>query len=81
MTFDIEGTQGLPQEKVSLVPRPFPPLVFYRFRYEIHRPFQPPVFHHFQYEIQRGEAWEIWSHVMMSGRQMVDTRGAVPNRL
>ena len=47
----------------SLVPRPFP----------------PPVFHRFQYEIRRGKAWEIWSRAMTSGRQMVDTREAVPN--
>ena len=49
---------------VSLVPRPFP----------------LPVFHRFQYEIRRGKAWEIWSRAVTSGRQMVDTRGAVPNR-
>ena len=48
----------------SLVPRPFP----------------RPAFHRFQYQIRRGKVWEIWSRVMTSGRQMVDTRGAVPNR-
>ena len=37
------------------------------------RPFPLPAFDCFQYEIRRGKAWEIWSHVMMSGRQMVDT--------
>ena len=36
------------------------------------------VFDRFQYEIQRGKAWEIWSHVMMSGRQMVGTRRRCP---
>jgi len=30
--------------------------------------------------IQRGKAWEIWSCVMTSGRQMADTWAAVPNR-
>ena len=45
----------------------------------IPRPFPPPVFHRFQYEIRWGKAWEIWSRAMTSGRQMVDTRGAVPN--
>jgi len=28
-------------------------------------------------QIQKGKAWEIWSHVVMSGRQRVDTRGVV----
>ena len=37
------------------------------------RPFPPD---RFQYEIRRGKAWEIWSHVMTSGRHM----GGVPNR-
>ena len=32
-----------------------------------------------QMEIKRGEAWEIWSCVVTTGRQMVDTRGAVPD--
>ena len=30
-------------------------------------------------QIRRGEAWEIWSRAVTSGRQMVDTRGAVPD--
>ena len=29
-------------------------------------------------QIRRGKAWEIWSCAVMSGRQKVDTRGAVP---
>ena len=33
-------------------------------------PFPPPVFDHL---IQRGKAWEIWSHVVTSHRQRVDT--------
>ena len=28
---------------------------------------------------QSGEAWEMWTHMMTSGRQKVDTRWAVPN--
>jgi len=47
----------------SLVPRLFP----------------PPVFDHLQYANMEGKAWEIWSRAVMSGRQMVDTRGVVPN--
>ena len=30
-------------------------------------------------QIQRRKAWEIWSHAVTSGRQMVDVWGAVPN--
>ena len=30
-------------------------------------------------QIRRGKAWEISSRAVMSGRQMVDTRGAVPD--
>ena len=30
-------------------------------------------------QIRRGKAWEIWSRAVMSGRQMVDTQGAVPD--
>jgi len=30
-------------------------------------------------QVRRGKTWEIWSCVMTSGRQMVDTRGVVPN--
>jgi len=30
-------------------------------------------------QIWRGKAWEIWSCEVTSGRQMVDTRGAVPD--
>ena len=30
-------------------------------------------------QIWRGKAWEIWSCAITSGRQMVDTRGAVPD--
>ena len=50
----------------SLVPRPFPPPVFDRV---------------YSMQIRRGKAWEIWSRVVTSGRQMVDTytRGAVPD--
>jgi len=39
-----------------------------------------PGLSHLQYliaysmQIQRGKAWEIWSRVVMSGRQKVDTR-------
>ena len=29
-------------------------------------------------QIWRGEAWEIWSHAVMSGKQKVDTHGVVP---
>ena len=36
------------------------------------------VFDCFQYEIQQGKAWEIWSRVMTSGRQMVGTRRQCP---
>jgi len=28
-------------------------------------------------QIQKWKAWEIWSHTMTSGRQMVDIRGLV----
>ena len=31
-------------------------------------------------QIRRGKAWEIWSRAVTSGRQMVDTRGAVPTQ-
>jgi len=34
-----------------------------------------------QYSNAGGEAWEIWSHVVRSGRQRVDTQGAVPNKI
>ena len=50
--------------KLSLIPRPFP----------------PPVFHRFQYEIRQGLGREIWSRVMPSGRHMVYTQRAVPNK-
>ena len=30
-------------------------------------------------KLLRGKAWEIWSHVVMSDRQRVDTQGAVPD--
>ena len=30
-------------------------------------------------QIRRGKAWEISSRAVVSGRQMVDTRGAVPD--
>ena len=49
--------------KFSLVPRPFP----------------PPVFDRLQYANTEGKAWEIWSCAVTSGRQKVDTRGAVPD--
>jgi len=40
------------------------------------RPFPPPVFDHLQYaNMER----EIWSCVVMSDRQRVDTWGVVPN--
>jgi len=29
-------------------------------------------------QIRRGKAWEIWSRLVTSGRQKVDTWGAVP---
>ena len=32
-------------------------------------------------QIQREKAWEIWTHVVMSGKQRVDTRGWCPTRL
>ena len=32
-----------------------------------------------QVHVWRGRAWEIWSHVGMSGRQAVDTWGVVPD--
>ena len=35
--------------------------------------------HRFWYEIRRGEAWEIRSHAVPSGRHMVDTQRVVPN--
>jgi len=50
-------------ENSSLVPRPFP----------------RPLFDCLQYANMEGKAWEIWSHPVTSGRQMVDTRGAVPD--
>ena len=28
-----------------------------------------------------GKTWKIWSHVVMLGREMVDTQGAVPNEI
>jgi len=40
----------------------------------IPRPFPPPILANME-----GEVWEIWSRVVTSGRQMVDTRGEVPN--
>ena len=46
----------------------------------IPRLFPPPLINCFQYEIWRGKACEIWSRALTSGRQMVDTQGAVPNR-
>ena len=30
-------------------------------------------------QIRRRKSWEIWSHAVASGRQMVDIRGAVPD--
>ena len=30
-------------------------------------------------QIRMGKAWEIWSRAVTSGRQMVDTRGVVPD--
>jgi len=33
----------------------------------------------YRMQIRRGKAWEIWSRTVTSGRQMVDTRGAVPD--
>jgi len=30
-------------------------------------------------QIWKGKAWEIWSHVVISGRPMVDTYRVVPN--
>ena len=45
----------------------------------IPRPFPPPVFDRLQYANTEGEGWEIWSHAVTSGRQMVDTQGAVPD--
>ena len=45
----------------------------------IPRLFPPPVFDRFQHEIRWGKAWEIWSHAVLSGRHMVDTRRVVPN--
>jgi len=50
-------------QQISLVPRLFP----------------PPVFDSLQYVNTKGKAWEIWSRAVTSGRQMVDTRGAVPD--
>jgi len=47
----------------SLVPRLFPPPV-YLIAYSM--------------QIRRGKAWEIWTCAVTSGRQKVDTRGAVP---
>jgi len=29
-------------------------------------------------QIRKGKAWEIWSRAVTSGRQTVDTQGAVP---
>jgi len=37
-------------------------------------PFPPPAFDCLQYATRRGKAWEIWSHVVLSGRQRVDSR-------
>ena len=48
-------------------------------RYIASFPGHPSEFHHLQYAYTRGKAWENWSHVMTSGRQMVDARGAVPS--
>jgi len=28
-----------------------------------------------------GKSWEIWSHTVMLGKEMVDTRGAVPSEV
>ena len=41
------------------------------------RPFLPPVFHHLQYANMEGE--RPGRLAVTSGRQMTDTRGAVPN--
>ena len=48
----------------SFIPRPFPSLAF----------------DCLQYANTEGEAWEIWSHAISSGRQRVVTWGAVFNR-
>jgi len=45
----------------------------------IPRLFPPPVFDRLQYTNTEGKAWEIWSHVVTSGRQKVDTRGQCPS--
>jgi len=44
----------------------------------IPRLFPPPVFNCLQYANMEGEGLEIWSRVVTSGRQRVDTRGVVP---
>jgi len=41
----------------------------------IPRLFPPPVFDYLQYANIEGEGREIWSHVVTSGRQRVDTQG------
>ena len=42
--------------------------------------FPPPVFDRLQYANTVGEAGDIWSRAVTSGRQRVNTQGAVPNR-
>ena len=51
----------------SLVPRPFPGRSHLQYLIA------------YSMQIRRGKAWEIWSRAVMSGRQMVDIRGAVPD--
>ena len=46
----------------------------------VSRLFPPPVFDHLQYVSMEGKAWEIWSHAVTLGRQMVDTHGVVPSK-
>ena len=41
--------------------------------------FPAPVYDHFQYKIRWRKAWEIWSHAVPSGRNMVGTLRAVPS--
>ena len=45
----------------------------------IPRPLPPPVTSILEF-LQRGKAWRIWSHIMTSGRQTVDTQEAVDLR-
>ena len=52
-------------EWLSVIPRLFPPPILDCLQY--------------WYANMGGKAWEIWSHVVMSGRQRVDTWGAGPD--